>query len=124
MDDEQLIKNAAVAMGAGQLDDYKIAPTQHADSLEATAAALAKILRSSQLGTAASQYEEKDLAATEAQAVFRKIAKRANWGRVFDRLFQRRAPDRATVGPRLKVATGNTWWLRHSFRCSWRDVAV
>jgi len=79
MDNEQLIKNAAAAIGMGQLDDYKIAPTTHADSLEATAAVLSKILRGSQLGTTASQYEEKDLAATEAQTVFREIAKRANW---------------------------------------------
>ena len=79
MNGEQLIKEAAAAMGVGQLDDYKIAPTKHADSLEATAAALSKILRGSELGTAASQYEEKDLAATEAQTAFRKVAKRANW---------------------------------------------
>jgi hypothetical protein len=52
MDGEQLIKDGAAAMGVGQLDDYKIAPTKHADSLEATAAALSKILRGSQLGTA------------------------------------------------------------------------
>jgi hypothetical protein len=57
MDGEQLIKDAEVAMGMGQPDDYKIAPTKHADSLEATAAALLKIIRGSQLGTAASQYD-------------------------------------------------------------------
>jgi hypothetical protein len=45
MDGEQLIKDAAAAMGVGQPDDYKIAPTKHADSLEATAAALSKIAR-------------------------------------------------------------------------------
>ena len=65
MDSQQLIKDAAAAMGVGQIDDYDIAPTKHADTLEASAAALSKILRGSQLGTAASQYEEKDLSATE-----------------------------------------------------------
>jgi hypothetical protein len=78
MDGEQLIKDAVAAIGVGQQDDYKIVPTKHADSLEAAAAALSKILRGSQLGTAASQYEEKDSAATEAQKVFRKVAQRAN----------------------------------------------
>jgi hypothetical protein len=48
-------QDAEVAMGMGEPDDYKIAPTKHADSLEATAAALSKIIRGSQLGTAASQ---------------------------------------------------------------------
>ena len=79
MDSQQLIKDAAAAMGVGQRDDYNITPTKHADTLEASAAALSKILRGSQLATAASQYEEKDLSATEAQTAFRKVAKRANW---------------------------------------------
>jgi SMODS and SLOG-associating 2TM effector domain 1 len=78
MDGEQLIKDAAVAMGVGQIDDYNINPTKHADALETSAPALSKILRGSRLGTAASQYEEKDLAATEAQRTFERVARRAN----------------------------------------------
>jgi hypothetical protein len=79
MDGEQLIKDAALALGVGQTDDYHISPTKHADALETSAAALSKILRGSQLGTTAGQYEEKDLAATEAERAFSKVAKRANW---------------------------------------------
>jgi hypothetical protein len=79
MDGEQLIKDAAAALGVGRIDDYNISPTKHADALETSAAGLSKILRGSQLRTAASQYEEKDLAATEAERAFRKVAKRANW---------------------------------------------
>jgi hypothetical protein len=79
MDDEQIIKIAAATIGSGGPEDYKIAPREHADSLGAPAAALSKILRGSQLATAAGQYEEKDLAAIEAQTLFSKVAKRANW---------------------------------------------
>ncbi len=76
---EQLIKDAIEAIGLGGVDDYKITPTKHADSLGATAARLSEILRGSELTTAATQYEGKDLIALDAQAAFKKVAKRANW---------------------------------------------
>jgi hypothetical protein len=78
MDDEQLIKDAAAAIGSGEQEDYKIRPSEHAASLGAPATALSKILRGSRLRSAANRYEERDLAATKAQTVFKKTAKRAN----------------------------------------------
>jgi hypothetical protein len=79
--------HAVTAIGYGAPDDYKTAPTEHANSLEAKAPALSMILRGSELGTAASQYEEKDSEAIEPQIVFRKIAMRANWAVFFTTCF-------------------------------------
>jgi hypothetical protein len=79
MNEQELVNDAVTAIGAGQPDDFRIAPTKHADSLDEKAAALSKILRGSQLSTVAGQYEEKDVAAIEAQTTFRKTAAAANW---------------------------------------------
>ena len=79
MNDEQLVKDAAAAIGAGQGDDFGLTPTKHAEAIDAKAAALSGILRGSQLSNAAGQYEEKDLAAIEAETAFKSVATRANW---------------------------------------------
>src|SRR5262245_18680721 len=79
MNDEQLVKDAAAAIGAGQGDDFGLTPRKHADAIDAKAAALSGILRGSQLSNAAGQYEEKDIAAIEAETAFKSVATRANW---------------------------------------------
>ncbi len=76
---DQLIRAAGDAIGEGKEDDYVIAPTKHADQLAEQAPALAKILRRSEISTVARLYEEKDAEARQAQAVFKRMARRANW---------------------------------------------
>ena len=79
MDRDELIKAAKEAIGEGQLDDYILAPKNHADLLAPKAPALARILRKSEFNAVAGQYERKDAEAGEAQAIFRNTANRANW---------------------------------------------
>jgi hypothetical protein len=79
MSSEELIEAAETAIGAGQSDDYSVAPTTHAASLEAKAPTLCKILGGSRLRTSASEYERKELEAGKAQSVFKNVAGKANW---------------------------------------------
>lgn len=79
MNRDELIKTAKEAIGEGQLDDYVLAPKNHADLLGPKAPALASILRKSEFNAVAGQYERKDAEAKEAQTIFRKTANRANW---------------------------------------------
>lgn len=79
MDRDELINAAKEPIGEGQLDDYVLAPKNHADLLIPKAPALATILRKSELNTLAGQYERKDAEARPAQTIFRDTAKRANW---------------------------------------------
>ena len=79
MEYQQLIDAANQAIGQGAADDYVIAPTRHAESLAATAPALARVLRRSELSSTASQYERKDGEAGKAQMAFKAAANRANW---------------------------------------------
>lgn len=79
MDDFELIEKAGAAIGDGDQDDYVIAPTRHADALQESAPALARILRRSELTTISRAYEEKDEEAIQAQRVFKQTAGRANW---------------------------------------------
>jgi hypothetical protein len=79
MSTDELIESAKAVIGAGQKDDYTLAPTKHAASLEAQAPALCKILRGSQLKTSGSEYERKDADANQAESVFKEVAGKANW---------------------------------------------
>ena len=79
MSTDELIESAKAVIGEGQTDDYTLAPTKHADSLEAQAPALCKILRGSQSTTAAHEYERKDSDAIKAQLLFKRVAGKANW---------------------------------------------
>jgi SMODS and SLOG-associating 2TM effector domain 1 len=74
-----VIKAAVDALGAAGPDDWKVEPTRHAEALNATAPALAEILRGSELKTLAGLFEEKDKQAIENQAKFKKTADLANW---------------------------------------------
>jgi hypothetical protein len=72
------IQLAQDIIGAAAPDDYQIAPTTHAMAFESKAPELATILRSSKVGFAARDYEDKDREANEAQAEFKRIFDRSN----------------------------------------------
>ncbi|HWP56385.1 MAG TPA: SLATT domain-containing protein [Candidatus Acidoferrales bacterium] len=78
MNYEDLIAAAREAVGEGDPDDHAIAPARHADQLAVKAPALAKILRSSAVGSTARLYQQKDAEALQAQQAFKTTAARAN----------------------------------------------
>lgn len=78
MTDSDTIDRAVRAIGGQESDDYILRPTQHADSLETEAPALAGLLRRSSLSTVAERYERLDDEASGAQKVFKKTLSQAN----------------------------------------------
>ncbi|MEX2446355.1 MAG: hypothetical protein WD734_03360, partial [Dehalococcoidia bacterium] len=74
---EQLAAARRVIGEAGP-DDWVIAPSRHAGELDEAAPALAEVLRRSPVETAAREFERLDADAVEAQAAFKRTARRAN----------------------------------------------
>jgi hypothetical protein len=72
------IQLAQDIIGAAGKDDYQIAPTTHAAAFESKTPELGKILRSSRVGLAAGDYEDKDRDANDAQAEFKRTFNRSN----------------------------------------------
>jgi SMODS and SLOG-associating 2TM effector domain 1 len=60
-------------------DDYKIQPARHAQEFEKKAPQLAAILRRSDIATIAAEFEKCDAEANRNQAIFKKVARKANW---------------------------------------------
>ena len=65
-------------MGQETDNDYRIVPTAHAALYRASAAALARILESTEARVSAEEYERADTAAIEAEHDFNRAANRAN----------------------------------------------
>lgn len=78
MERDELIQAAAQAIGQAAPDDYQVAPATHADLLAASAPALGRVLRRSEIIAVARQFENADQEAGEAKRVFRSAANRAN----------------------------------------------
>jgi hypothetical protein len=78
MTPEQRIDAARKAIGDGELDDYVIAPAQHASSLAPDASSLARILGRSEITATVRQFETKNAQAIEAQNEFKRNAVRAS----------------------------------------------
>ncbi len=72
------IQQAIDAIGEESDDDYKIAPTSHADQLGDGAQRLAAMLRTPTVETIGKEYERNDALAVEAQNSFRRESNRAN----------------------------------------------
>jgi hypothetical protein len=79
---EEWIQAAQKVIGDSREDDFRTPPTKHPDVLPSEAAALAHILRKSEIAVVARRYEAKDREAVEAQNSFKSSANKAN-GAVF-----------------------------------------
>ena len=72
------IQLARDIIGAAEKGDFQIAPTTHAAAFQSKTPELAVVLRSSRVGLAAADYEDKDREANEAQAEFKRMFDRSN----------------------------------------------
>lgn len=75
---DDAITLAINAIGTQERSDYIISPTSHAEQLGSKAPELAAILSSTKVGISATQYEEEDKEALDAQNKFRRASNRAN----------------------------------------------
>ena len=78
IDVNALIVQAKNAIGEELQDDWKIAPSDHAQQFKETAPALSAILEDPLIDLAADRYEEDNQAADEAQEEFKQAARKAN----------------------------------------------
>jgi multisubunit Na+/H+ antiporter MnhG subunit len=78
LSEAEVIARAVEAIGENRADDYILAPKGHAEEVADKASALASLLRSTQIGTFAQQYQRHDSEAGTAQKRFKDAMMRAN----------------------------------------------
>jgi len=79
MNKAELIQAAIDALGYAENEDYKIAPTLHAEAMKGRVPALAVILQRHDIVQAAEKYEECDRDARKAQIRFKQLSSRSHW---------------------------------------------
>ncbi|MFZ4794551.1 MAG: hypothetical protein ACOYLN_10505 [Blastocatellia bacterium] len=78
LNEQELIRTAREAIGKGEAADWKIAPVEHAVMFAAVAPSLAVCLGGARQAILAESYEDLNLRAVRAQALFKQTARKAD----------------------------------------------